>query len=214
MSSRANSPTPPSCSPLTPKQDIEEEQYLEMREQEADYDEYLRSLQHSSSDEDDEDDEDEDEDESTASEMPTDARGDTVVLSSDDTSQTLQPEQKGSDRAAEFDEETARKRQAARDAARERLFANDNAEEVHAGQSGGELKRAPTGPEENDTRQEQVEKNGEKEVAVEKPMEPKFERAMTPPRSQASWVSDAVAACKANTEVRFLKSHIARFQQS
>jgi hypothetical protein len=188
-----------------------------MREQEADYDDYLRSLQHSSSDEAEDEDEDEDEgegedddEESITSEMPTDTRGDAIVLSSDDLTQKLQPEQKGSDRAAEFDEETARKRQAARDAARERMYASDNAEEFHAGQSGGELKRAPTGPEENDTRQEQGEKNGEKEVAVEKPIEPKPEREVTPPRSQASWVSDAVAACKANTMVRLLKSHIAK----
>jgi hypothetical protein len=199
-----------------------------MREQEADYDEYLRSLQRSSSDEeeededdededdeddeneddededeDDEDEDDEDEDESTTSEMPTDTRGDAIVLSSDDTSQTLQPEQKGSDRAVEFDEETAWKRQAAR----------DDAEEICAGQSGGELKRAPIEHEERDSRQEQGEENGEKDLAVEKPMEPKVERQMTPPRSQASWVSDAVAACKANTEVRLLKSYIARFQQ-
>jgi hypothetical protein len=190
-----------------------------MREQETDYEDYLRSLQHSSSDEEededdededdeddddeDEDDEDEDEDESTTSDMPTDTRADTIVLSSDDSTPKLQPEQQGSDRATDFDEETARKRQAAR----------DDAEEVCAGQSGGELKRAPIEHEERDSRQEQGEGNGEKEVAVEKPMEPKVERAMTPPRSQASWVSDAVAACKANTEVRLLKSHIAKLQQ-
>jgi hypothetical protein len=75
-----------------------------MREQEADYDDYLRSLQHSSSDEDEDEGEGEDDDEeSITSEMPTDTRGDAIVLSSDDSTQKLQPEQKGSDRAAEFD---------------------------------------------------------------------------------------------------------------
>jgi hypothetical protein len=157
-----------------------------MREQEADYDEYLRSLQRSSfdeeeededdededdeddeneddededdEDEDDEDEDDEDEDESTTSEMPTDTRGDAIVLSSDDTSQTLQPEQKGSDRAVEFDEETAWKRQAAR----------DDAEEICAGQSGGELKRAPIEHEERETPDRSKERRTERRILQSK----------------------------------------------
>jgi hypothetical protein len=197
MSSRDSSPTSPLYSPLTPAHDDEEEQqYLEMSAQEADYDNYLQSLQHSSSDEDD--------DESTLSDMPTDTHGDTIVFSSDDTPQTSQPEQKSSDRAAGFHEETARKRQATR----------DDAEEVCAGQSDSELKRAPIEHEENDTRQEQGEGNGEKEVAVENPIELKAEREMVPPaRSQAPWVSDAVAACKANKRVCLSESRASRFHR-
>jgi hypothetical protein len=156
-----------------------------MRKHEEGYDDYITSLQSPASGN----------NNSNSSRMPTGTHADAIVLSSDDTSPTLQPEQPGSDCAAQFDEETARKRQAAR----------DDAEEVCSGQSDGELKRVPTGHEENDTRQEPGEDNGEKEVAVEKPTEPKFKREMPPPRSQASWVSDAVAACKANKKVRLLK---------
>lgn len=166
MPSRPHTPTSPLYSPLTPPTQLDDEEELQlsaMIEDEAGYADYIEGLQHSDSD---------------------------MATNSDDT--TNQFEKTGSDRIAEFEEETARTRQAAREDATKNDAKQNEGEGSDCALNGHEDHNDP--PE----RKEDAQNVGEDGF----PRSPGQE--VTPLRVQASWVSDALSACQANKKVCIL----------
>lgn len=181
MSSRAHTPDSPTCSSLTSTHEDEGEQFDELCN-------YETSMAEPSSDMQNELDQ-------YAQETP-----------ADDTSQTLPSEQVGDDRAAEFEEATARERQATR----------ENTARASTGHADGE--DPLTGHEDNEDSQQRGNEaaDGGEDLLVENAkqavQQPNSElnslaqarpeaEAATSPRVQASWVSDAVSACRMNKKV-------------
>lgn len=99
-------------------------------------------------------------------------------------------EQIGSDRVAEFEEETARTRQSAREDVAKGSTEQSETEGLKCALSGHEDRNQP--PERRKEAQ-----HGGVDVVLQNP-----EQEATPLRMQASWVSDAVCACQANKKVR------------
>lgn len=106
----------------------------------------------------------------------------------DDTSQNLHSEQIGGNRAAEFEEATARERQATR----------ENTATASTGHADGE--DPLTGHEDHEDSQERGNEDADGELNSLAQARPEAEAA-TPPRVQASWVSDVVSACRMNKKV-------------
>lgn len=172
MPSRPRTPTSPLYSPLTPPTQLDNEEELQlsaMIEDEAGYADYIEGLQQSDSD--------------MATKFDEQAR----EVPSDDSFN--QSQLTGSDRVAEFEESTARTRQAAREKApntnTERPARDDSKDAL----SGHEGHNDP--PERRDEAQD-----GGEDAFPRTP-----EQQASPLRVQASWVSDAVSACQANKKV-------------
>lgn len=168
---RPRTPTSPLCSPPTPPtqlDDEEEPQLSAMIEDEAGYKDYIEGLQHSDSD---------------------------MATNSDDVPRHF--EQTGSDRIAEFEEETARTRQAAREDATRHDTKQNEGEGSACAFNGHEGHDGP--PE----RKHEAQSVGEDAI----PSNP--EQEATPPRVQAPWISNVMSACQANKKVRILANSVA-----